>query len=129
MTKAIDPSKASNYMIKAENSLKIAKLAIDKEAYDSAVMNAIHGAINALDALTTFYLSKRSSGEHTDVLALIKQIFHGSEYETIAKQFSSLLSLKNASEYQPEIMEYDDAMNSVKWAQRIIDKVKDKLRK
>ncbi|MCH8916290.1 MAG: HEPN domain-containing protein [Thaumarchaeota archaeon] len=129
MTKAVDPSKATNYMIKAESSLNIAKIAITQQAYDNAVMSAVHSAINALDALTTFYLNKRSSGAHTDVLLLIKGIFSGQDYANIARQFNSLLSLKNASEYQPDLMGSDDAVNSVRWAERIINKVKDKLKK
>lgn len=129
MTKAVDPSKAANYMIKAESSLNIAKIAITQQAYDNAVMSAVHSAINALDALTTFYLNKRSSGAHTDVLSLIKGIFSVQDYANIARQFNSLLSLKNASEYQPDLMGKDDAASSVKWAERIINKVKDKLKK
>jgi len=129
MTKAIDPSKAPNYMTKAKNSLKIAKIAITQQAYDNAVMSAVHSAINALDALTTFYLNKRSSGEHTEVLSLIKGIFPSQDYTAIARQFSSLLSLKNASQYQPDLMEPEDAENSVKWAERIISKVEAKLKK
>lgn len=129
MTKAVDPSKAINYMIKAESSLNIAKIAITQQAYDNAVMSAVHSAINAMDALTTFYLNKRSSGAHTDVLLLIKGIFSGQDYVNVSRQFNSLLSLKNASEYQPDLMGSDDAVNSVKWAERIINKVKDKLKK
>ncbi|HEX9846344.1 MAG TPA: hypothetical protein VGA92_07785 [Candidatus Nitrosotenuis sp.] len=53
MTKPVDPKKSRNYIIKAENSLRIAKIAIEHNAYDNAVMTAIHSAINALDALTS----------------------------------------------------------------------------
>jgi len=64
MTRAIDARKAMNYLTKAENSLRMAKIAIREKAYDNAVMSAIHGAINALDALTVSYLGKRASGTH-----------------------------------------------------------------
>jgi hypothetical protein len=54
MTRSVDQSKAANYLTKAENSLRIAKIALKERAYDTAVMDAVHSSINALDALTTF---------------------------------------------------------------------------
>lgn len=126
--KAIDPSKAKGYITKAEKSLEMAKIAREKGAYDNAVMSAIHSAINALDALTTSYLGKRSSGQHDDVLSLIKGIFPSQEYGEISNQFISLLSLKNESEYQPNLLKDGDAQNSIKWAERILSKVQAKLK-
>lgn len=125
--KVIDPSKAKGYMTKAERSLEMAKIAFEKGAYDNAVMSAIHSAINSLDALTTSHLGKRSSGQHTEVLSLIKGIFQSQEYAEISNQFTSLLSLKNASEYQPNLMKEEDANNSIKWAERILSKVRAKI--
>ena len=75
--KAVDSGKSRNYLTKAENSLRIAKIAFEQGAYDSTVVNSIHSAINSLDALTTAILGKRSSGQHTDVTNLIKSIFQG----------------------------------------------------
>lgn len=127
MTRPVDAGKAGNYLAKADNSLRMAKIAIKEGAYDNAVMSAVHSAINALDALTTSYLGKRASGAHTDVLSLVKGIFGAEEYRDIQKQFTSLLSLKNASEYQPDFMDQADAEKAVKWAERIVAKVKDRL--
>jgi uncharacterized protein (UPF0332 family) len=129
MTRAVDSKKADNYLTKAENSLHMATLAIEQKAYDNAVMSAIHSAINALDALTTYRLSKRSSGSHTDVLLLTKQIFTTQEQKDVEKQFKLLIGLKNASEYQPEMMSQKEAENSVKIAERLLAKVKAKLQK
>jgi len=72
----------------------MAKIAIKEKAYDNPAMSAIHSAINALDALTTSYLGKRASGEHTNALALIKGILTQKEYAETEKQFGSLLSLE-----------------------------------
>lgn len=127
MTRAVDSSKAKNYLRKADDSLYMARVAIREGKYDNAVMSAVHSAINALDALTTLHLGKRASGAHTDVLSLIKGIFTSAEYQDIQKQFTSLMSKKNASEYQPDLMEEDDAEKSVKWAERIVAKVKEKI--
>ncbi len=94
MVKAVSPGKAAGYMTKAENSLRMAKIGINQQAYDNAIMSAIHSAINALDALTTSYLNKRASGSHTDVLGLIKSIFPPKEYSDVKKQFMSLIGKK-----------------------------------
>lgn len=129
MTRDVDFQKYVNYITKAENSMQLAKIALQRQAYDSTVMNCIHSAINALDALTTFHLNKHTSGSHTDVLLLVKGILTDSEFKEIEKQFSSLLSLKNASEYQPDLMSSSQAENSIKWAERILDKVKTNLKR
>ena len=128
MTRAVDSKKAMNYMKKADDYMYLARIAIKEGKNDSAASNAIHGTINALDALTTSYLGKRASGTHTDVLSLVKGIFNANEYQDIQKQFTSLLSLKNASEYQPDLMNPTEAENAVKWAERIIVKVKAKMK-
>lgn len=127
MTRPVDPKKASNYLIKAENSLRMAKIAIEQQAYDNAVISSIHSAINALDALTTYRLKKRASGQHTDVLSLTKELFSTQEQNDVTKQFGVLLSLKNASEYQPYMMSKKEAENSFKLAERILAKVKAKM--
>lgn len=127
MTRPIDSKKAINYLTKAENSFRIAKIAIEQQAYDNAVMSSIHSAINALDALTTYRLKKRSSGSHMDVLSLTKQIFSTQEQNDVEKQFKLLLGLKNASEYQPDLMSHKDAESSIKSAERILAKVKAKM--
>lgn len=94
MTRAVDTKKATNYIRKADGALRMAKIAIKEGEYDNATMSAVHGAINALDALTTSYLGKRASGAHTDVLSLVMSITTPSEYHDIQKQFTSLLSMK-----------------------------------
>lgn len=128
MVRSLDRSKASGYITKAEDSLHISKIAIKEGAYDAAVMNAVHGAINSLDALTTYFLGKRASGVHTEVLSLIKGILTPREYEETQKQFNTLLGMKNESEYQPDLMNPKDAESAVKLAERIFEKVKTKIK-
>ncbi|KFM15768.1 HEPN domain protein [Marine Group I thaumarchaeote SCGC RSA3] len=124
----IDPNKAPRYITKSEEFLGVAKLAAQNEKYTSAVTNAIHSAISALDALTTSYKGKRASDDHTEVLALAAGIFSPKEYREVKRQFISLIDKKNASEYQPDLMEPKDAQDSIKWAERILNKVKTKLK-
>ena len=126
MTRDIDPKKAPSYITKSEEFLEMAKLAVQNAKYNSAVTSAIHSAISALDALTTSYKGKRASDDHTEVLSLVKGIFAPQEYQEIKRQFTSLIDKKNASEYQPDLMEPKDAQDSVKWAERILEKAKKK---
>ena len=123
----VDSTRSRDYLTKAENSLRMARIALEEGAYDNAVMSCVHSAINSLDALTTSYLGKRSSGSHTDVIILVKGILAGKEHSDIAKQFASLMSLKNASEYQPDLMKKGDAEKSVLQAERILARVKARL--
>jgi len=127
MTRDVDPKKASGYITKATNSLEMAKLALQKEAFDNAVMSAVHSSINALDAITTYFLGKRASGSHTDVLLLTKGIFSVQEQSDVEKQYKSLIGLKNASEYQPDLMSRKEAERSIRSAERILAKVKAKI--
>jgi HEPN domain-containing protein len=129
VTRPVDSGKAANYLKKADGSLRMARIAIKEGEYDSAVMSAVHSAINSLGGLTTFYLGKRSSGAHTDVMALVRGIFGPEEYLDVQKQFTSLLSMKNASEYQPDLMSRDEAEKAVKWAERIAGRVKEKVKR
>jgi len=127
MTRDVDPKKASGYITKATNSLEMAKIALQKEAFDNAVMSAVHSSINALDALTTYFLGKRASGSHTDVLLLTKGIFSAQEQSDVEKQYKSLIGLKNTSEYQPDLMSRKEAEVSIRSAERILAKVKAKI--
>lgn len=127
MTRPVDPSKASNYITKAEEALATARESLTNKRYNSAVANAVHSSINALDALTTKFKGERGSDDHIEVLSLAKGILSSPEYDEIRKQFLSLIDKKNASEYQPDLMDPDDASKAIKWADRIVAKVKAKL--
>src|SRR2546428_5467789 len=128
MVRSLDRNKSAGYITKAENSLRVSKIAIKEGAYDAAVMNAVHSAINSLDALTTFFVGKRASGVHTEVLSIIKGILTPREYEEIQKQFNTLLGMKNESESQPDLLNPKNAESAVKLAERIFEKVKTKIK-
>lgn len=114
-------------MIKAEELLHTAIDSLKNKRYNSAVTNAVHSSINALDALTTKFKGQRGSDNHTEVLLLVKGILSSVQYEEIRKQFESLISKKNASEYQPDLMDEKGAGEAIKWAERILAKVKARI--
>ncbi|MHB2035206.1 MAG: hypothetical protein ACYCPW_00480 [Nitrososphaerales archaeon] len=59
---------------------------------------------------------------------MIKPILSTTEYSDTSKQFSSLLSMKNASEYQPDLMGKNEAERSVVWAERILERIRQKMK-
>ena len=63
MARSVDPSKAPNYIIKSEELLETANDSLNNGRYNSAVINAVHSSINALDALTAKFKGKRGSDE------------------------------------------------------------------
>lgn len=80
-----------------------------------------------MEALTTVFLGKTASGAHTETLSLAKEILNPNEFGDVHKQFVSPIGMKNESEYPPTLMSRQDAKNAVKWADRMISKVKEKL--
>jgi len=62
------------------------------------------------------------------VLSLIKGILTQEEHDIISKQFSTLLGMKNESEYQSTLMNQKDAENAIRWAERILKTVKLKFK-
>jgi uncharacterized protein (UPF0332 family) len=129
LTRNVNETEGRNYLKKAENSLSIARIALTEGAYDSSVMNSIHSAINALDALSVTLLRRRASGAHTDALLEVKSLFSATEYSDLSKQFSSLMDKKNMSEYGSDLMSEEEARSCLKWAERIMDRVKQKIEK
>ncbi len=121
MARSVDQKKAVGYITKAKNSLHVSKIAVKEAAYDAAVMNVVHSAINSLDALTTYFVGKRASGAHTEVLSLVKGILTQREYEETQKQYNTLLGMKNESEYQPDLMSLKESESAIKLAERIFD--------
>jgi hypothetical protein len=128
MSRKVDQKLYVNYLTKAEQSLRVAEMALNARAFDASVGNAIHSAINALDSLTVFSLGKRAATDHGNVLSLLKPIL-GKDYNDIEKQFGALIEMKNSVEYQPYFAGERDAHLSVSRARRILEKVKTKLPK
>jgi HEPN domain-containing protein len=127
MARSVDPKKASNYILKADEFLATANDSLKNKRYNSAITNAIHSSINALDALSTKFKGKRGSDDHTEVLVLVQGILPSPEYEEIRKQFVSLIDKKNISEYQLDLMNENDALKAIKLSERILTRVRVKI--
>ncbi len=127
MVKAVDKTLYKNYLKKAEEMLDVAEYAVNKSKNNAAVTAAIHCAINAIDSLAVFYFGRRHSGRHEDALEVIKAALSETEFKEIRKQFSGLIELKNQAEYQPDLMERQQANDAIRRASRILSTVQEKL--
>jgi len=127
LVRAVEKKLYRNYLKKAEEMLDVAEYAANKSKNNAAVTAAIHCAINAIDSLAVFYFGKRHSGKHEDALDVIKGALSEIEFRDLVKQFSGLIELKNEAEYQPDLMERQQANDAIKRASRILSKVQEKL--
>ena len=128
-TRAVNKYLYSNYLKKAEELMETAKDAYMKERWNATVINCIHSAISASDALLVFFKEIRSAGEsHEDVIFLLRTLgFDKGEINNKTRQLQRLLGIKNTAEYEEKLMSQQDADNSLKDTERFVGWVKEKL--
>ena len=85
MVKPVDKTAYRNYLKKAEEMLEVAKYVASRSRNTAAVTNAIHSAINGIDALAMYYVGKRHSARHEDAIDLIRGILNESEFKEVKK--------------------------------------------
>ncbi len=129
-TKQVDKKKYKNYLQKADELYSAMENSYDQGNWNACVVNAIHCAINSVDAITVFYLGIRHSGErHTDAVQLLKEVkLDQNEVNSKGQQLSSLLNIKSAAEYTDQLMNQKDAENAKKACDRIYSWAKEKLK-
>jgi hypothetical protein len=128
VVRPVDKRLYRNYLLKAEEMLDMAQYAMTASKNNAAVVESIHSAINAVDALSVFYFGKRHDGAHEQALESVRGALSGTEFKELAKQFSGLIELKNQAEYQPDLMGERQASDAVRRASRILSKMKEKTR-
>ena len=128
-TRAVDRHKFKNYLKKADEHYKAMELSYEAGLWTACVVNAIHCAISSTDALTVFYLGFRHAGDrHHDVLQLLQKLdIDKKELRSKSQQLSTLISIKNAAEYEERLMDDKDAENARKACDRLYSWVKEKL--
>ncbi len=120
--KQVDPVLARNYLEKAEQHLGLARQALTRERWDSAVLLAIHAAINAADAVCVKRAGMRSTGEpHAEAIRLLTQLFPKDEAARKAgSQLSALIDKKNTVEYDARRCTLGEATTAVDRADRLV---------
>ena len=129
-TRTVDRQMFKNYLKKADEHHKAMNRCYENGLWNACVVNAIHCAISSTDVLTVFYLGFRHAGDrHHDVLQLLQKLdIDKKELRSKSQQLSSLLSIKNAAEYEERLMDDKDAENARKACDRLYSWVKEKLK-
>jgi hypothetical protein len=87
------------------------------------LLNAIHAAISALDAVTAALAGLRSADpDHQRAVDLLEEVASGSEeITTRVRQTRQLLARKNMVEYESRRATAKEARDAVERASRIVD--------
>ncbi len=120
-----------NYLKKATEFYDAGKNEFEKQHWNSCVLNAIHCAISAADALTVKFNGVRHAGEkHADVVNLLQQISLDPRIlKDKTKQLLALLEIKNATEYEEKLTTESGAIAAMKNVERFFSWVKEELTK
>lgn len=121
-TVSVSRAEARLYLAKAEQFSAEADAALSGSRNDAAMLNAIHAAISAVDAVTTALAGLRSADpDHQRAIDLLEEVASGSdEVKTRARQMRQLLTRKNIVEYESRRATAKEARQAVERANRIV---------
>jgi len=116
-------SEAALYLAKAQEFLEEANVAAGSARHDAAMLNSVHAAIGATDAVTLALSGRRSTDpDHQRAGDLLEEIAGRSEaITTPLKQLRALLARKNQVEYESRRTKSSEASNAIARAQRLVD--------
>jgi hypothetical protein len=120
---AVPRGQARSYLEKARQFVDAARDAADRSLHDAAMLDAIHAAISATDAVTVALAGRRSADpDHGRAADLLDEVGAGSsEVSARVRQFRSLLGKKNIVEYESRRATAREAADAVKRAERLVD--------
>ena len=110
------------YLAKADQFLAEAADATQASRHDAAMLNAIHAAISAADAVSVALSGRRSADpDHGRAADLLEQVAGSSgEIRTRVRQLRALLARKNAVEYESRRATAKEGADAVARAARIV---------
>ncbi len=119
---SVPRGQARAYLEKAAQFLVAARDAVDRSLYDAAMLNAIHAAISATDAVTVALAGQRSTDpDHGRAADLLAEVGGGSsEVSGHARQLRQLLARKNVVEYESRRAAAREARDALKRADRLV---------
>lgn len=114
------------YLSQSRKFWDVAQAADDPEHMNQAVSNAVHAVIAANDALCISLLGRRSSGtSHRDAAHLLQAACRGTQWEREAaarsRQYSQIVSIKNAAEYEGVPLSPETAQRIMTQSKRFLD--------
>lgn len=122
-TAEVRRGEARLYLEKAVQFLEQARSGLDSNRYDAVLLDAIHAAISAADAVTVALGGVRSTdADHNRAADLLEEVAASStEIRERARQLRALLARKNAVEYESRKASAKDARDGVERAGRIVE--------
>lgn len=113
---------SSAHISKAEQFLRAAQRAADQAEHDAVMLNAIHAAISATDAVTIATAGVRSTDpDHQRAADLLQEVAGASgEIRAQVNQLRRLLSRKNQVEYEARRARAAESADSLKRATRFV---------
>ncbi len=114
---------ASLYLAKAEQFVVHAQVALESSRHDAAMLNSIHAAISAADAVAVALSGRRSADpDHRRAVDLLEEVGGRSESITIqVRRLRALLAKKNVVEYESRRATAKEAAEAVARAVRIVE--------
>lgn len=111
---------STQHLRKGTEFLEQAEAALAKEAYDAALLNAIHAAIAAADAVCVAHSGRRSADpDHQRAGDLLLEVM-GKEARPQVGHLRTLLGKKNLVEYESRRASAKEAREGVKKATRFV---------
>lgn len=112
---------APDYLAKSEEFLGAARRALEDDASDAAMLNAIHAGISAADAVCVALAGTRSTDpDHARAVDLLEEVGRGApEFRDKAKQLRQLVTKKSVVEYEARRARAAEARDSVRRAERL----------
>lgn len=127
-TRKLNKARHSIYLKKASEFERGMTDAAGRKDWNAVGLNAVHAVISASDALTTFYLGERSTGDaHADVIGLLREL-PLEEAKEKARQASNVIDDKNAIEYEDVDFTAKSAERIEMQARRFVEWARAKLR-
>lgn len=122
---------STEHLQKGKEFLGQAEAALAKEAYDAALLNAIHAAIAAADAVCVAYAGRRSADpDHQRAADLLLEVI-GTGGRPQVGHLRTLLGKKNLVEYEARRATAKEGREGVKkaarfvgWAEEMVQKTK-----
>lgn len=120
---------SKEHLQKSTEFLEQAETALEREAYDAALLNAIHAAIAAADAVCVAHAGRRSADpDHQRAGDLLLDVM-GTEARPQVGHLRTLLGKKNLVEYESRRTSAKEAREGVKKAKRFVGWAKEIVKK
>lgn len=119
-TRPVEKAKAADYLHRAEELGRAMRHSLLNDSPNAAMIEAVHCAIAAVDAMCVHDLGERHAGEsHEGALALLHDVKRAG-VETAERQFSRLLGLKSDAAYGEKLFTEKQAYEAVRDAERLL---------